>query len=187
MTLPQRRIIAVTLALTALMLCLEAWASNYYVKVNRGRLSVTAENANFGSLMDKIAKDAGFEVLISPDIASKKLSTDFRDLDLERGIQRLMGLIRHRNFFMFYGRDGEIKKIEIYGAGRGSSLPVTRQPSHPRGPGQGMTPLVMDPPAASGKGGTSKGGAQDIKGIPFIPPLTLPEYVPPRRGIGGSK
>jgi len=183
----QIRIIAVTLAVAALILCQQAWSSDFYVKVNRGRLSVTADNAHFGTLMDQIAKDAGFELSISPDVAGKTLSTEFRDLDLERGIQRLMGLISHRNFFMFYGRDGNIKKIEIYGAGSGSTGPASPRPSMPKGHGQGMVPMVMDSPTegpVSKK--TSKDGRNDIKGIPYIPPATMPEYIPPRRGIGGT-
>lgn len=187
MTFPQRGIIAVTFTMTALLLCQQAGASNFDVKVNRGRLSVTADKAHFGSLMDKIAKDAGFEVSISPDIASKTLSTDFRDLDMEKGVQRLMGLIRHRNFFMFYGRDGNIKKIEIYGASKGSSRLKARPPSRPGVPGQRIAPMVMDPPAGSGTGAVSRKGNKKLNSTPFIPPVTIPEYIPPRRGIGRSK
>jgi hypothetical protein len=173
----------------ALFLCPPAGASDFSVKVNRGRLSVKANSARFGPLMDKIAKEAGFEISLSPDVAAKRLSTDFMDLDMERGIQRLMGLIRHRNFFMYYGRDGSIKKIEIYGAGRGTRGSTGRPPSHPGGPGQGVAPLIMDPPANSDNKSGSSGYKRDLKTAPYIPPAAIPEYIPPRRGIGsrGSK
>jgi len=177
--------IAATLMVAALFHCPLAGADDFSVKVNRGRLSVKADNARFGSLMDKIARDAGFELSISPDIAQKTLSTEFMDLDLERGIQRLMGLIRHRNFFLFYGRDGNIKKIEIYGSTGGSSGPAARPPSHPDAPGQGIVPMIVDPPADSTPDSKSERGKITV--APYIPPASMPEYIPPRRGIGSGK
>jgi hypothetical protein len=186
-TFTHKILIAATLMVAALFHCQPAGAKDFSVKVTRGRLSVKADKAIFGSLMDRIAKDAGFELSISPDIAAKTLSTEFMDLDLERGIQRLMGLIRHRNFFMFYGRDGNIKKIEIYGARKGSSGPAVKPPSHPDVPGQRMVPMIMEPPPGSKLDRSSNRGKKDIKGAPYIPPASMPEYIPPRRGIGGGK
>jgi len=179
-------LLIVTLIVPALYTCPPAEASAFSVKVNRGRLTVKADEAPFGPLMDTIAKDAGFELTISADVATKKLSTEFRDLDLERGIQRLMGLIRHRNFFMFYGRDGNIKKIEIYGSssGSGTSKPQPPSPGIPGSPGRRMVPMVIEPPTGSGSPGGQHVPGKVI-GVPYIPPANLPEYIPPRRGIGG--
>ena len=184
---------AAILIMAALYLCPVAEASDFTVKVARGRLSVKADNAPFGSLMDKIAKSAGFEVVISPDVAQKSLTTEFKDLDMERGIQRLMGLISHRNFFMFYGRDGNIKKIEIYGAkGASTAKPAKRRPpaadTVPGTVPPGMVPLVLDPPEGTGSEASApkKPGNSKLDKVPYIPPASLPEYIPPRRGIGGS-
>lgn len=194
-TLAHKAFLAVTFLVSALLLCPRAEASNFSVKVNRGRLTVKATNASFGRLMNDIAKNAGFELSISSDVASRKLSTDFSDLDLERGIQRLMGLIRHRNFFMFYGRDGNIKKIEIYGSsvassGSRTSTPPPSYPGGPGSPGRRMAPMIMEPPPGSMPGGSSPGRPRspgNMSGTPYIPPATLPEYIPPRRGIGDSR
>ena len=71
-----------------------AETGDFTVKASRGRLSVKADEAQFGHIMEEIARKAGFEVTISTDVAIRTISTDFRDLELEQGINRLMGLIK---------------------------------------------------------------------------------------------
>lgn len=91
-------------------------AKNYKVKLFKSFLSVNAQDAAFGDIMADVAGKVGFELVISPDIAGKKLTTNFSDVEVQRGIQRLLTLINHKNYFMHYGREGNIKKLEIYGS-----------------------------------------------------------------------
>lgn len=184
---------AAALLASALYLCTPAMAGEYSVKVKRGRLTIKADNSPFGSIMNRIGKSAGFEVAISPDIAAKSVTTEFSDIDLERGIQRLMGLISHRNFFMFYGRDGKIKKIEIYGAGKLSSLSGTKPPKSTPPPDGAMIPMIPEATDAGPKtpkqtnADSKPREIENIDGVPYIPPAKMPEYIPPRRGIGSGK
>lgn len=189
------RITAYAAALVAVVFCLTATAASAadaQVKVYRGRVSVKAEDARFGDVMNQIARGAGFEVIISPDIAKKSLSTTFTDLDLERGIQRLMGLISHRNYFIYYGRDDNIKKVEVYGK---QALPSSGKPAppvkdaDPRHRPKMIKPPVTDGPTVepdalpdTGKSAPEK-PIKEIKGVPYIPPASMPEYIPPHRGI----
>lgn len=119
----------------------------YKVKLFKSFLSVDAQEAAFGDIMAEVAGKVGFELVISPDIAEKKLTTSFSDVEVQRGIQRLLALINHKNYFMHYGREGNIKKLEIYGSVSPStvrSLPAPPAPGDAQpaaGPGmprQGM-------------------------------------------------
>lgn len=191
---------AATITVVALgFLCADcnAEAGDFTVKASRGRLSVTADEAQFGHIMEELARKAGFEVTISTDVAIKTISTNFRDLELEQGINRLMGLIRHRNFFISSGRDGKIKKIDIFGKGKSTTInprkrkktgdPTVMLPTTTQ-----MTPDVMDSPRTD----TPKGHKRTvrpstnkriIKGVPYIPPANVPEYIPPGRGISKDR
>ena len=112
-----------------------------FVRLFNNRLSVEAEEARFGEVIGMVAEEAGFELMISPDIAEKTLSTSFRDLRLQKGIQRLLALISHRNYFIYYGKDDSIKKIEIFGSVE--AKPVLRKKP-------GWTPPVgPSPPSAT--------------------------------------
>jgi len=180
MVLRQTGLIAVAFMALAFLLCSHAGATEPYVEVSSGRLSITAESANFGRLIGKIAEDAGIEVEISPAIASKTLSTDFRNLPLERGIQRLMGLINHRNFFMLYGHDGNIKKIDIYETQKTSPRSTLRPTVRPGIQKHGAAPAMVEPPTALRSAGDPGNRDLNIKGEPYTPPASIPEYLPHR-------
>lgn len=177
-------------------------ADGMEVRVVHGRLSVRAEGVMFGALFRGIANAAGFEAVISPDVAGRVISSTFRDIPLETGLQRLLRLINHRNFFMFYGPEGELRKIEIYGAS--ASTPQTRpgaqtspgtrtQPLRPTSPSR--LPGVDSPGAPMGivPMGTEGYPPNDIPpdefedepdaGVPYIPPTQEPEYIPPTRRL----
>lgn len=84
------------------------------VRVRSGMLSVKLKAEQFGSTLKEIGRQAGFETIVSKEVAEKELTTTFRDIELHKGIQRLLSLISHRNFFIYYGADDSIKKIEVY-------------------------------------------------------------------------
>jgi hypothetical protein len=92
------------------------------VKVSNSRLSVKARDAEFGSIMKDIGKKAGFEVRVSSSVYGKKISTRFTNVDIERGINRLLALISQKTFFIHYGADGSINKVEVF-----SSAPAKKR------------------------------------------------------------
>jgi hypothetical protein len=103
----------------------EAQKEERTVKVLNNRLSVDLMDAEFGSVMKEIGEMAGFEVKISAAISNKTLSTSFRDMELQRGINRLLTLISQKNYFIYYGPDNSISRIEVFvpktGPGRTSA------------------------------------------------------------------
>jgi hypothetical protein len=167
--------------------------------VSDGLLSVRVENAPIAGLINEIGRKAGFEVKISPGVTKKTVSTDFADIELQRGIRRLFALVQHKNFFIHYGEDGLISKIEVLstakaapaarrGAARRSRRPVPprrrvsgargRRPVPPR-PAPMPSPMSMaEDPALAFPG---QPGAPEE---PFTPPI---EHMPPemREDAGG--
>jgi hypothetical protein len=85
------------------------------IKVREDRLSVNVKDTAFGDVMAVIANAAGFDVDLSNDVYEMKLSTKFRDTEIQRGIRRLILLINQKNYFVHYGKEGSIKYIEVYG------------------------------------------------------------------------
>ena len=106
----------------------------FFIEVREGLLSVELEDAEFGRAFSEIAKQAGFGLEINPEVNSKKLSTSFKGIDMEKGILRMLNLIREKNYSIYYGKDGKISKIEVTGggtvspSGRGTMPPPTQQP-----------------------------------------------------------
>jgi hypothetical protein len=163
------------------------------VKVYRNRLSVELQNAEFGSVMDKIAGKAGFDVSVSKEIYDKKLNTSFKDIEIQRGINRLLGLISQKNFFIYYGPDGEISKIEVFGQVSGKSGGKGRTMWQPEaGPKpQGIMPLSPPlverpligqeklPPAPADEQDAGEATKEEAGEVPYIPPTQVPEYIPP--------
>lgn len=170
------------------------------VRVRSGMLTVKLEGAAFGQTLEEIGMQAGFEVAVSPEIASKQLSTTFRDMELQKGIQRLLSLISHRNFFIYYGADDSITRIEVYYTGdlkkpsrsKQNVRSNTRQNiptpgvTRPRNTGVNRTsaqdrnikqrtvpsrlPVTRRAPSSQGDGETD---------VPYIVPQQEPQYVPP--------
>lgn len=99
------------------------------IRYANGMLSLKAQEEPFGTLLENIGKAAGFEVKVEGEIAAKSLSTDFSDMHLKRGIERLLRLISHRNYFIFYGENDEITKVEVYNAGNSSADKVMPAPT----------------------------------------------------------
>ena len=89
----------------------------FFIEVREGLLSVELKDAEFGMALGEIAKQAGFGLEINPEVNTKKLSTYFKGLELEKGILRMLNLIREKNYSIYYGEGGKISKIEVTGGG----------------------------------------------------------------------
>lgn len=92
------------------------------IEVNDGLLSVEISDAEFGNVIKEIAEKAKFKAEISSDVALKKISTTFKDIEVERGVRRLLTIMKEKDFTISYNTAGVIDKLEIYGGG--SSRPV---------------------------------------------------------------
>ncbi|MDO9289357.1 MAG: hypothetical protein Q7T83_11280 [Thermodesulfovibrionales bacterium] len=87
------------------------------IEVNDGLLSVEISDAEFGNVIKEIAEKAKFKAEISSDVALKKISTTFKDIEVERGVRRLLTIMKEKDFTISYNTAGLIDKLEIYGGG----------------------------------------------------------------------
>lgn len=94
----------------------EETAPGYSVSVKDNLLTVYLIDAEFGKVLRSIAKQTGFTVEIDSDVSGRKVTTRFTNVDLERGINRLLMLIDEKNYLFHYNKKGMISKIAIYGA-----------------------------------------------------------------------
>jgi len=115
------------------------------VEVNNGRLSVELVDAGFGEVMQAIAEKSGIEVEIIGGVYTKTMTTSFAGLDIERGIARLLSLVKEKNYMIRYDAKGMVNRVEVYSSG---ATPVNRAASvKPRT----LSPSKTDslPPATS--------------------------------------
>ncbi len=83
--------------------------------------------------MKSIAEKSGFELKMSGNVYNKKISTKFNDIDLDKGIARLLALIREKNYMVHYDKEGMLSKVEIYGEISASSkAPEPKKSVSPR-------------------------------------------------------
>ncbi|MFA4829598.1 MAG: hypothetical protein WC855_04225 [Thermodesulfovibrionales bacterium] len=87
------------------------------IEVNDGLLSVEITDAEFGNVIKEIAEKAKFKAEISSDVALKKISTTFKNIEVERGVRRLLTIMKEKDFTISYNTAGLIDKLEIYGGG----------------------------------------------------------------------
>lgn len=166
------------------------------VGLNDGLLSVGLTNAPFGKVMSEIANRAGFELYMSNGVYEKSVTTKFEDVELERGILRLLGLISQKTYFLYYNADGSYKKLEIFGLGPGESprqkpAPTPRPARRPSRqtimPGQpqqversfpGPSPRMPARPPTGRRSPYSPPPSSSEEPA-FIPPREAPVYIPP--------
>jgi len=67
------------------------------IMVENNRLSVEFSNKNFGEILQAIGQKAGFRVEGSSSVFSKKVTTKFTDLDIDKGIIRLFSIVKETN------------------------------------------------------------------------------------------
>jgi hypothetical protein len=173
-------------------------------------LSVDLVDAPFGTVLGRIGSEAGFEVRVSAEVSSRTVTTSFTDMELERGINRLLGLIGQKTFFMHYAPDGSIQKIDVFKAAPSSVRPqpprppapawrppASRRPARPFPPARqqpqpGFPPGFEEQPFEGFPEGEEpfgeplpgfEGEEFDQGGQPgpaYIPPTRSPAYIPPQ-------
>ncbi len=114
------------------------------ISVHDDQLSVELVDAQFGSVIDNVAQQSGFSVAISGDVKQKKVTTQFQNVDIERGIIRLLQLIREKNYLIHYDTKGMVSKLEVYSGSSVSS--VTSRPAVSARP-PGRSPARVTPAA----------------------------------------
>ena len=112
------------------------------VEVKNDLLSVELENVDFGTAIKAVADKAAFTIEGTGEVFSRKLNTRFMDLEIERGVLRLLTLVKESNYMLHYNTKGLISKLEIFGMGSGKAPGVgTKQPLRP-------TPALRQPAVA---------------------------------------
>ncbi len=97
------------------------------INVHDNSLSVELADAEFGAVLQTIAQQSGFRVVMAGDVFNRKLSTKFEGMELERGLMRLFNLIREKNYAIKYDTKGKISLIEVF-QGTASAMPGKLQP-----------------------------------------------------------
>ena len=77
-------------------------------------LSVDLVNADFRGIMDLIERKAGTKIRIDGDVSGGRLTTRFYNLELDRGISRLLAQVRENNYIIHYNAKGIVDKVEVY-------------------------------------------------------------------------
>ncbi|MBI5074592.1 MAG: hypothetical protein HZB62_05425 [Nitrospirae bacterium] len=117
------------------------------VEITNDLLSVELENVDFGAVIKAVADKAGFKIEGRGDVFNRKLNTRFTDIEVERGVLRLLTLVKESNYMLYYDTKGLISKLEILGIESGKApaaaapAATTRQPMRP--------PTVSRQPAVS--------------------------------------
>jgi len=165
------------------------------IDVKNGQLSVELENIAFGTAIRAVAEKAGFKVEGSGEVFNRKLNTKFTNIEIERGVTRLLSLVNESNYMLHYNTGGSISSLEIFPtAAGGAASPGVRQPSRPQTPPRPQpAPQPLQPPQPStGEPPTvpprqiplpvqpPQPSAVGPRSIPRVPPPTRPVAPPPR-------
>jgi len=125
------------------------------VEIKNELLSVKLENVDFGTAIRAVADRAGFKIEGRGETFGRKLNTRFTDIEVERGVLRLLSLVNESNFMLHYDTNGMISKLYIFGMSSGRapsvttrqplrSMPALRQPA-----GSPASPLTQRPATVS--------------------------------------
>lgn len=133
------------------------------VEIKNDLLSVELANIDFGAAIRAVADKAGFKIEGTGEVFSRKLNTRFTDIEVERGVLRLLTLVKESNYMLHYDTNGLISKLEIFGLGSGKTPSVTtRQPLRP-------TPALRQPAVSPDSPQTQRPAA--ISPVPQTRPL----------------
>ena len=92
------------------------------IEVKDQLLNVEIENMDFGTVIRTVADKANFKVQGSGAVFGKKLNTKFSDIEIERGVTRLLTLVKESNYMLYYDTTGAISKLEILSAASGKPV-----------------------------------------------------------------
>jgi hypothetical protein len=92
----------------------EAPKKESVIEVKDDKLTVDVNNADLGAVMNQIGAKMHVPVQVSGAVYSRKISTKFSGLDIDRGLQRLLALAGERNYLIRYNETGAIGGIELY-------------------------------------------------------------------------
>lgn len=159
-----------------------------YVSIKDNLLSVALLNAEFGVVIEEIAEKVGFKTDINRAVYVMRLSTTFNDLDLQKGILRLLTLIGQKNYSIYYDDQDRISKLEVRADGETSKqkptvplsiqgqIPVRQQPSQI----QEEQPII--PPPFEEMTPEERQAVEEMmdEPYPYIPPKEKPVYIPPK-------
>jgi hypothetical protein len=99
------------------------------VEVKDGKLSVELVDADLGTVMNQIGAKLGIPVSVGGAAYTKKITTKFSGVEIDRGIQRLFSLASETNYMLHYDAEGKLSDIVLYAESHSSSL--TQQPARP--------------------------------------------------------
>lgn len=123
------------------------------IEVKDGLLSVEISDAEFGNVIKETAEKAGFKVEISGDVAYKKISTNFKGVDIEKGIRRLLTIMKEKDYTISYNSEGFIDKLEVYGESSGNPVSLSQKRQAIQKPfSPSVPPASLPPPPPQFKG-----------------------------------
>jgi len=112
------------------------------IEVRENLLSVELENVDFGAVIRAIAEKARFKVEGSGPVFGKKLNTKFSDIEIDRGVARLLTLLKESNYSINYDSKGAISKLEILSTAGSPAASGTRPAT---GVGAPVRPQIQQP------------------------------------------
>lgn len=103
------------------------------VEIQNDLLSLELENVDFSAVIKAVGEKAGFKIEGKGEVFGRKLNTKFTNIEVERGVLRLLTLVKETNYMLHYDTKGQISKLEILGigSGRAPAATTTRQPLRP--------------------------------------------------------
>jgi len=174
-----------------------------HIEVKDNFLNVEVENVDFGSVIRSIADKAKFKIEGSGAVFGKKLNTKFSDIEIDRGVTRLLTLVKESNYMLHYDATGAISKLEILSATPGTGIrpptgvqPIVRpqmpsplQPPRPANiqplPAQRPVPVPVRPAAPPPRPvrpqiTPDEDGEddEDVEEIPHTSPQPMPRFSP---------
>jgi len=157
------------------------------VSLRGGLLTVELKDAVLGRVIARIAAEGGFKADVGGAAYSKTVSTEFRGVELEKGLRRILELAGQKSFSIQYAADGSIKELDVYEAAApaGASRPsASRPPSAVPRPAYRSTPYGKPPAPPQPQMRTAptpvfKGEAPAAEPPPFEEPGQQHEEPPP--------
>lgn len=77
-------------------------------------VSVNVKNEMLSNVLSRLGQKAGFTYSIYPALYTKKITTNFSGLPLEKGLRRILDLAGAKNYRMVYGKDGRLAAVKIF-------------------------------------------------------------------------